>query len=368
MLLYTLLFCIVMRHINTTNMESPRISQNDISLTWILYTQMYSSIEMYRWYFGGCLGDFNSKLAVHPKFLSSKVKMSSYANLVDFQIKVRDGLSTINELMAFVNSDAIIGKLTTNEAYLEFLSEMAYLDLTPGLVFNCNINSSILSGNYFSRYPMQYIVQESISHDNSGFYSFLLVPFNVSNPMIYKHIMVTRGTKLVLNKGTPSYASSGFPLNFDYAGIAVRFAMWPNFKGLLYKTLYKYKKVPFIFCGHSLGAILSVRIMNNVFEIFPSLFHSSRVFMFNSPVVHLYTIPHVRIYPEVVVNVLTYNDLVQFTPITASQPKIFKTVMRYVEDMDGFKNSMNLHMMGPFTRASINDKHLNYTIKERDGS
>ena len=101
----------------------------------------------YRWGMGGRMNDFEVDIFKNeePAYYSSHLKQTTYPDLRKHIIDVRDGLATESELMAFVNSDAVVGKLKTVESYIEFLaSELGYVHLNPGVVIDCAIDFSLI--------------------------------------------------------------------------------------------------------------------------------------------------------------------------------------------------------------------------------
>ena len=163
-------------------------------------------------------------------------------------------------------------------------------------------------------------------------------------------------------------ASTGFPLNLDYRGIALTFSEWPIFREMLVKVFTKYKLSDFVFCGHSLGAILSLRIMDYFKKAFPYIFENSLVYMFNSPVISSSSIPNVSNVPKQVINVHTDNDLVQNAPFFTKEPEGFVKLMRVNEKLHIFaviSNALVIHKIAPLTKSSIEGEDLRFHITHK---
>ena len=257
--------------------------------------------------------------------------------------KARMGRITMNELLAFINSPAVIGQMTTEEAFLELLStHLAYLNFEPGMIINCNI----LSSKYgTSNYAKSYKVEKVFSHSDSGFYSFLLVPCKSDGTS--QHILITRGTVFTKSPNMKSSAN-GIPLNLDVDGIGYNFAIWEDFQNTMIQEL-KYYDAPFTLTGHSLGAILSARILELAYSKIPDLFDQSNVRMFNAPVLELNTVQHIK---NKVISFRNDKDkLVMFpNPFHSTE---FKTVSRIIPEIKSnpstfLKTQLLYHKYSPF--------------------
>ena len=329
-------------------------------------------LGVYRWGMGGRINNFevdtfNSEI---PAYHSSDLEFTSYRELKDLLTSVRDGQATEKKLMAFVNSNAVVQKLKTIESYLEFLAtELGYVHLNPGVIIDCAVEMSLIDDAHALKYPKQYIVAERISHYDSGFFGLILRPHNVINSDDYRHILIVRGTAFEQSQKLMSRkASTGLPLDLDYKGIALRFSEWPVFREMLIKVFERYKSSNFIFCGHSLGAIICLRIMNYFKTVFPFVFENSLVYLFNSPAIDSKSIPNVLEVPKQVINVYTDNDLIQHVPFFVKKPSGFIKLMRVDEKRNLFaviSNVRVIHKMAPFTKSSIDDQDLRFHLNDK---
>jgi hypothetical protein len=99
-----------------------------------------------------------------------------------------------------------------------------------------------------------------MDHPESGFFSFILRPRDGNT--LFNYLLVTRGTS---HKLPPGYASGLFTMDLDGKGIAYQYAMWDSFKSTMLQVLSNYD-ASFTLVGHSLGGILSARILEILYH------------------------------------------------------------------------------------------------------
>ena len=306
----------------------------------------YSTVDRFR--SSGRLGVINVQKA-NPKcsvYHSSKTQETSYQEINSKVMDTRTGSLDSADLLKFLNSDAVLKRLTTEEAFLEFLSnELAYVDVQPGMVINCNVKTSKF-GN--SNYANQYIIDKVLDHPESGFFSFVLVPFKSKRNK--QHLLITRGTSYIKSPGMLSKAASNgfYTMDMDITGVAYQYAMWDIFKETIISALSSYD-ASFTLSGHSLGGVLSARILEILYHNDRNLFEKANVRMFGAPVLARGTVPNIG---DKLISFINNRDmLISFpNPLHVTE---FKTVKRKIPAVNKnptqfVKNQMSYHKYAPY--------------------
>ena len=231
-------------------------------------------------------------------------KEVDYKELLD-RIKIVKDINNIDEFMAIVNSPAIIRKLTSTDAWLEFLAvHLAYVDMVPGLI----IENPVLKRNGDPFWCEHYIITRTMTNHYNGFFSFLLQPYNCNNKDA-PSIVVPRGTYIYQSlQSRIKDTCSGIFMNVDPYGVAYSVAQSATFKDGMAEFLNGIKG-PIIFTGHSLGGALSLRMLNDASD---DMFRLSRAVIFNSPGVA--NIPKLEEHWTKIKEYITVGDIVSLYP------------------------------------------------------
>ena len=184
-----------------------------------------------------------------------------------------DNLS-LDSLFAYLNKQVMphLG----HDAVVDLLSyELAYVDVKPGYILNIYENDNVIP----------YKISTVIDHQ-SGFFAFNLE----STVEGYKNYFVCRGTSYIQSPSMAerNVASGFFTLDNDWKGIALSFSQYPLFIKLIKSALCE-KLEEYMFIGHSLGGILSARILEILKDC--ALFEKSTAKMFNAPYLEADSVP-----------------------------------------------------------------------------
>eukprot|EP00835_Amoeboradix_gromovi_P005116 NODE_452_length_8270_cov_0.487823.p1 type:complete len:465 gc:universal NODE_452_length_8270_cov_0.487823:4444-3050(-) len=328
-------------------------------------------VEFVRFATNGKIGEFEIEELRNTRDHASDMETLSFADLGDFSKNARKGNMEMEKYLEHINSPSIIGKLTTEESFTEFLAtNLAYVDVEPGMVIQCNVDSSSITDSKIVGYASKYIVTRLMRHDHAGFFSFILEPFLPRERAYYKTFVVTRGTALSMTKKETVRGScnGALPLDLDKDGVAYNFMHWQKFKKNAYEFLHNLDNRIVVFTGHSLGGVVSHRLLDFAGEALPALFKDSYSYGFNAPKIDMASVPHLALNKHKVINYINRGDLVSNYPFHRRHE--FLTFIRNIKSVK-FQWTNRLyfnHVFTPLTHSALSGEVFNnFEILNNDG-